>query len=166
MPRSFFALVLNRSRQRSRRCQSYRRNWPTIFIVAPRQPRSRPLTRAPLHHRPIYSIASTPLTRITCGTQIPIAPAAPQTYPFPRFPPLEAFGRRPPEHAAPPSRGRHPKPFTVAEWIGTAISHSDFNCSSPLCDDVHARGPRQKQCPTAPAWRRRPAPALALHLAR
>jgi len=33
--------------------------------------------------------------------QIPIEPAARPTYPFPRFPPLEAFGRRPPELAAP-----------------------------------------------------------------
>jgi len=30
----------------------------------------------------------------------------------PRFPPLEAFGRRPTAHAAPPARGRHPKPCT------------------------------------------------------
>ena len=29
------------------------------------------------------------------GTQIPIAHAAPPTYPFPRFPPLEVCGRRP-----------------------------------------------------------------------
>jgi hypothetical protein len=114
MPCSFFALVLNRSCRRSRRCQNHRRKWPTIFFVAPRQPRSKPLTRAPLHHRPTHSIAATPLKRITCGTQIPIAPAAPQTYPFPRFPPLQAFGRRPTAHAAPPAPGRHPKPCTRA----------------------------------------------------
>ena len=33
-------------------------------------------------------------------------------YPLPRFPSLEAFGRRPPVLAQLPMRGRHPKPFT------------------------------------------------------
>jgi len=34
------------------------------------------------------------------------------TYPFPRFPSLEAFRRRPPGCAAPSAIGRHLKPFT------------------------------------------------------
>jgi hypothetical protein len=38
------------------------------------------------------------------------------TYPFPRFPPLEVFVRRPPESAAPFARGRHPKTFTLDEF--------------------------------------------------
>src|SRR5271169_3244441 len=37
------------------------------------------------------------------------------TFPFPRFPPLEVFRRRPPQPVAPSASGRHPKTFTSAE---------------------------------------------------
>src|SRR5206468_8768139 len=68
----------------------------------------------PLHHRPDCWIASIPITHLIRGAQIPIAHAAPPTYPFPRFPPLEVCGRRP--RCAPSHRhgGRHPKTFTKA----------------------------------------------------
>jgi hypothetical protein len=38
------------------------------------------------------------------------------TYPFPRFPPLEVFRRRPPVLAAPSVSGRHPKTFTLSNF--------------------------------------------------
>jgi hypothetical protein len=34
---------------------------------------------------------------------------------------LEAFGRRPPVHAAPLVSGRHPKPFTLADVAAYSI---------------------------------------------
>ena len=49
----------------------------------------------PLHRRPTCWSASTPITHLIRGTQIPIAHAAPPTYPLPRFPPLEVCVRRP-----------------------------------------------------------------------
>src|SRR6266496_1037693 len=41
------------------------------------------------------AIAPPPISHSARGTQIPITHAAPPTYPFPRFPPLEVCGRRP-----------------------------------------------------------------------
>jgi hypothetical protein len=41
---------------------------------------------------------------------------------LPRFPSLEAFGRRPPEPADPSVRGRHPKPFTHPEMLMASTS--------------------------------------------
>ena len=76
----------------------------------------------------MHSIAAGPLRRIVCGAQIPIAHAAPPTYPCPRFPPLEAFGRRPPALDATPSCGRHPKPFTGAAM---ATGHWPRNLAHP-----------------------------------
>src|SRR6185312_873663 len=45
--------------------------------------------------------ASIQIRQLTRGSQIPIAPAAPHYVPCARFPPLEAFGRRPAQSAAP-----------------------------------------------------------------
>jgi hypothetical protein len=52
-------------------------------------------------HQSSRSIASDPIKHTSRGVQIPIAPAAPPYLPPSRFPPLEAFGHRPPVHAAP-----------------------------------------------------------------
>jgi hypothetical protein len=56
--------------------------------------------------------------RTTHSGQITIGPAPP-THPFPRFPPLEVFERRPsaPEFAAPCVIGRHPKTFTTSDML-------------------------------------------------
>jgi hypothetical protein len=83
---------------------SIRSNWP----------RQKPPAHAPLPLRSARSMARPSLRPIIRSAQFPIERAAPPTYPFPRFPPLEAFGRRPPVHAAPLVSGRHPKPFTIA----------------------------------------------------
>jgi hypothetical protein len=44
------------------------------------------------------------------------------TFPFPRFPPLEVFRRRPPEPVAPSASGRHPKTFTITE-VASSFDH-------------------------------------------
>src|SRR6185437_3162683 len=53
----------------------------------------------------------------------PIAPDARPYVSQSRFPPLEAFGRRPTNTRRRPSSGRHPKPFTEADLgvLGCAI---------------------------------------------
>ena len=48
------------------------------------------------------------------------------TFPFPRFPPLEVFRRRPPETAAAFVSGRHPKTFTNSE---VAVGRGHFRFS-------------------------------------
>src|SRR6266571_338203 len=53
-------------------------------------------------------LATTPTPRPR-DAQIPIEHAAGPYVPFPRFPPLEVFRRRPPVSAAPFVSGRHPK---------------------------------------------------------
>ena len=63
--------------------------------------------------------------------QIPIDRARPKQRPFcPRFPPWEAFGRRPIRERSRAISGRRPKPFTEGEVpglrIGTLSSHSSF----------------------------------------
>ena len=53
--------------------------------------------------------------------QIPIAPPRRRTLTVPRFPPLEAFGRRPSGPHLRPRQGRHPKPYKeagAAGWLG------------------------------------------------
>jgi hypothetical protein len=52
---------------------------------------------------------------------------------FPRFPSLEAFGRRPPASAvaAPPVTGRHPKPFTIA--AASTCNKSSKMASARIC---------------------------------
>src|SRR5215471_9623259 len=73
------------------------------------------LTRHSLHRLPTCCITSPPFTPRARRAQIPIARAALPTCPFPRFPPLEVFGRRPQLFAAPTMVGRHPKTFTKGE---------------------------------------------------
>jgi hypothetical protein len=61
-------------------------------------------------------IGSIPISQLARGAQIPIAPAEPPHVPQARFPPLEAFGRRPPNSRPRHSCGQHPKTFTVADF--------------------------------------------------
>jgi hypothetical protein len=58
----------------------------------------------PLHRRPTCRGGSIPITNLSRGSQIAIAPAARPSFPQARFPPLEAFGRRP-RARRPPSWG-------------------------------------------------------------
>jgi hypothetical protein len=62
-----------------------------------------------------YKLRSNPHN--DCGT-----PYVPQ----PRFPPLEAFGRRPQQRAARSVTGRHPKPFNIALFAN--IENWDIVC--------------------------------------
>src|SRR6266568_4184731 len=63
--------------------------------------RTQPLTQNPHPRRPTPRIVSYSITRSIRGTQIPIARDEPPSSPFPRFPPLEVFRRRPPMRAPP-----------------------------------------------------------------
>jgi hypothetical protein len=54
------------------------------------------LIHEPLPLRPTRWIGSIPITHLIRGIQIPIANAAPSTFPLPRFPPWEVCVRRPP----------------------------------------------------------------------
>ena len=66
-------------------------NRPTIHHVR----RDPPPIHHPLHRRPTCRGRSIPITNLSRGSQIAIAPAAWPSFPQARFPPLEAFGRRP-----------------------------------------------------------------------
>ena len=94
--RSSCAPALDRPRQSALRYQVDTSSRPTIRCVR----RNLPLFHQRLHRPPACRRGSTPVTHRIRGAQIPIARAAISTYPFARFPPLEAFGRRPPEYAA------------------------------------------------------------------
>ena len=85
------SLPLHRPRQSALRYPAVVANRSPIHSVQ----RGPPLIHEPLPLRPTRSIGSTPITHLIRGTQIPIAHAAPSTYPLPRFPPLEVCGRRP-----------------------------------------------------------------------
>lgn len=61
---------------------------------------SRPSIPLPPHRQQPRGSVSRSITNSVRGGEIPIVPTAPPCFP-PRFPPLEAFGRRPPLH--PPS---------------------------------------------------------------
>src|SRR5207245_6615850 len=52
-----------------------------------------------------------------------------------RFPPLEAFGRRPPNKRRCPSSGRHPKPFTTPD-----VASTDTDGSSGAKSGLHKTG--------------------------
>ena len=57
-----------------------------------------------------------PLGRSGRDPKIPIGPAQPnRASSFPRFPPYEAFGRRPRAQSQRPCKGRRPKPFSEAD---------------------------------------------------
>lgn len=84
-------------------------NRPTVHHV-----RRAPLIHRPLHRGTAFWIGSIQISQLARGAQIPIGPAAPAYVTSARFPPLEAFGRRPPNTRR-PSSGRRPRPFTTTD---------------------------------------------------
>ena len=86
------SLALDRPRQSALRYPAVLSNRANTYSVR-RQP--API-HAPLRSRTTSAIAPPTISHSARGTQIPITHAAPPTYPFPRFPPLEVCGRRPP----------------------------------------------------------------------
>jgi hypothetical protein len=84
-------LALDRPRQSALRYPAVRSNRASTYSVR-RQP--API-HTPLRSRTTSAIAPPTISHSARGTQIPITHAAPPTYPFPRFPPLEVCGRRP-----------------------------------------------------------------------
>ena len=120
------SMPLDRPRQSALRHPAVISNRPGIHRIRP----DPPLMREPLHRRPACWSASTPITHLIRGAQIPIAHAAPPTCPLPRFPPLEVFGRRPPVCAEPSSWGRHPKTFTYPEVSEGAFWPDQFGLLS------------------------------------
>jgi hypothetical protein len=105
------SLPLDWPRQSALRFPADISNRPTVHDVR----RDPPLIHEPLHRRTTCWIGSTPITHLARDSQISIAPAARFYVPPARFPPLEAFGRRPPNTRRRPSSGPHPKPFTKTE---------------------------------------------------
>jgi hypothetical protein len=85
------SLALDRPRQSALRYPAVRSNRADTYSVR-RQP--API-HTPLRSRTTSAIAPPTISHSARGTQIPITHAAPPTYPFPRFPPLEVCGRRP-----------------------------------------------------------------------
>ena len=89
--RSSRSLPLDRPRQSALGHPAVVSNRPGIYRVRP----DPPLMHELLHGRPDCWIASTPITHLIRGAQIPIAHSAPPTCTLPRFPPLEVCVRRP-----------------------------------------------------------------------
>ena len=81
----------DRPRQSTLRYPALVSNRPTVHHVR----RDPPPIHQPLHRRPTCRGGSIPITNLSRGSQIAIAPAARPSFPQARFPPLEAFGRRP-----------------------------------------------------------------------
>src|SRR5882724_9266618 len=106
------SLPLDWPRQSALRFPADISNRPTVHDVR----RDPPLIHEPLHRRTTCWIGSTPITHLARDSQISIAPAERFYVPPARFPPLEAFGRRPPNTRRRPSSGRHPKPFTKPDF--------------------------------------------------
>ncbi len=69
----------------------------------------RPVRRPPV----IRKSATAAVPRGAAKRQIPIARPRRRTLTVPRFPPLEAFGRRPSGPHLRPRQGRHPKPYKI-----------------------------------------------------
>jgi hypothetical protein len=139
--------TLDRPRHGALRYRPVVANRRTIHAVRP-QP---PLIRLPFHRNTTRCKGSIQIGQLARGNQIPIAPATPPHVPCPRFPPLEAFGRRPPNTRLRPSSGRHPKPFTPT----SAPQKATVRLSAARKLDV-AFPPSSISLPTAegiPSWR-------------
>ena len=105
------SLALDRPRQSAPRYPQAVANRRTSQGV-----RSHPqLIRQPRHRRTIRCIGSIPIRQRSRGAQIPIAPAARPYVPSSAVSSLGGFRTPAPTCAAPPSWGRHPKPFTEAD---------------------------------------------------
>ena len=115
------------------------------------------LTRHSLHRLPTCCITSPPFTPRARRAQIPIARAALPTCPFPRFPPLEVFGRRPQLFAAPTMVGRHPKTFTLADIKRALTPPANLRERADLCTTFSggaARGTLETAGQDATRWSR------------
>jgi len=130
---SSLSLPLDQPRQSAFRYPSDVANRPTTCAGR----RHIPLIHRLLHRRAACWTDSIPFNQLTRGAQIPIAPAARPTFPYARFPSLEAFGRRPPNSPRRPSCGRHPKPL-----YGALVVKSDFH-SSHLFPPILLFGPAE-----------------------
>lgn len=102
------SLPLHRPRQSMLRYPAVDANRPPTGSVQ----RHLQLIREPLPLRPTRWTGSIPITHRIRGIQIPIANAAPSTFPLPRFPPWEVCGRRPRYAWRHHHGGRHPQTFT------------------------------------------------------
>ena len=90
------------------------------------------LIHEPLPLRPTRWIGSIPITHLIRGIQIPIANAAPSTFPLPRFPPWEVCVRRPRYARRHRHGGRHPQTFTEADLHTHTTSELVINCAGCL----------------------------------
>ena len=95
-------------------------NRPTIR----RDRRDPPLIQQPFHRPPACWSASTSFTHLIRGTQIPIAPRRATHVPLPAVSSLGGLRTPAPVRAAPPSWGRHPKTFTLADMRRASVSTS------------------------------------------
>ena len=111
--------------------------------LAPPCPRNARLCRSanprPVRRpRVIHKHATPAVPRGAAEPQIPIAPPRRRTLTVPRFPPLEAFGRRPSGPHLRPRQGRHPKPYEEAgiHWRrrerGFVRPEADLHPKSPI----------------------------------
>src|SRR5262249_38354171 len=115
----------------------------------------QPLTQMCIPAGRRLAIVSYSITRSIRGTQIPIVRDEPPSSRFPRFPPLEAFRRRPPVRASPSVSGRHPKTFTIPDSC-TATKHIAIGSPRRLPRSVSMlpndrSGSRQTRDPRSPA---------------
>jgi len=101
------SLPLDQPRQRTPRYRPPAPNRPATY----RARRDPPLIRRPLQPSTTRCVGSIQIRQLARRTQIPIAPWHRLTS-LKRFPPLEAFGRRPPNTPRRSSSGWHLKPCT------------------------------------------------------
>ena len=131
------SLPLDWPRQSALRFPADISNRPTVHDVR----RDPPLIHEPLHRRTTCWIGSTPITHLARDSQISIAPAERFYVPPARFPPLEAFERRPPNTRRRPSSGRHPKPFTEADIIKSGNRPRNDAPTTPICFEAGVATP-------------------------
>ena len=122
----------DRPRQSTLRYPALVSNRPTVHHVR----RDPPPIHQPLHRRPTCRGGSIPITNLSRGSQIAIAPAARPSFPQARFPPLEAFGRRPrarrPTVMGPASETLHKRRHRPATKLSLLCPHE--RKSAPFCE--------------------------------